>query len=115
MAKQKWIAVIAGLGMMLCFPLYFLYFIGYQVAGAINNDTLITLILFIPFLIDAVILWMCRGRDVTKSRTYNVFYFSNLIIGSVLLILYLLIIFSTGGLDTKNFTCNMEIIYPGLE
>ena len=104
MTKHKWFAVIAGLGMMLCFPLYFLYFIDYQVAGAINNDTLITIILFIPFIIDGIILWTCRGRDVTRPRTYGILYFSNLTIVSILLILYLLIIFSTGGLDTKNFT-----------
>lgn len=104
MAKQKWIAVIAGLAMMLCYPLYFLYFIDYEVAGAINNDLLITFILFIPFIINAIILLTCRGRDVRRPRTYRLVYFSNLIVSSVLLILYLLIIYSTGGLDTKNFT-----------
>ena len=104
MKKEKWIALIAGLLLLICYPFYFLYFIDYQVAGAINNDKLITLILFIPFIIDAIILWGCRGRDVARLRTYRVVYFSNLVIGSILLILYLLIIFSTGGLNTKNFT-----------
>ena len=40
--KGKWTAIILGLLMLLCCPLYFLHFIDYQVAGAINNDKLIT-------------------------------------------------------------------------
>ena len=104
MNGEKWIAMVAGLVMLLCYPFYFLHFIDYQVAGAINNDKLITLILFIPFIIDAIVLWTCRGRNVARPKTYRAIYFSNLIVCSILLILYLLIILSTGGLDTKNFT-----------
>lgn len=75
MKRDKWIAVILGLLMLLCYPLYFLHFIDYQVAGAINNDKLITVILFIPFIIDAIILWTCRGRDIARPKTYKVIYF----------------------------------------
>jgi hypothetical protein len=104
MKKEKWIAIILGLLMLFSYPFFFLYFIDYRVAGAINNDKLIALILFVPFIIDAVILWGCGGRDASQPKTYRVVYFSNLIVFSTLLILYLLIIFSTGGLNTKNFS-----------
>jgi len=104
MDKGKWIAIISGLLMLLCFPFYFLYFIDYEVTRYINNDKLIACLLFVPFIIDAFILYACRSKGHKRPTSYKIFYYANVMVFNILLVVYVLIILATDGFNTQNFT-----------